>query len=372
MRIGFDANYIIYENAGIGRYSKELLSALLKNDRQNEFVIFANFVKHYDKRKQILEKIITASGHPHIKLKIIKLPAAWKDTLIYLGVPLRWLYREYLDIIHYPYFMGFPRFGFPKQIITIHDLAFIKFPNTVDRKLYNKWLKRTKLALNNSTNIVAVSKLVKKDIVKYFQTEARKISVVYNSASKTFKPSSSTVKQKYILSVATLEPRKNIITLVKAYHQLEDSTKSEYNLKLVGKIRWQANEIIDYIHQNNLSERVELTGFVGDNQLTTLYQNASLFVYPPLDEGFGIPPIEAMSSGCPVAVSDIPIFREIIGSAGLYFDPNNVSSLSLIIGKILAHTKLQQILIKRGISQSKKYDWDRSAKQLLKIYEEIY
>lgn len=371
MTIGIDANWLIYENSGIGRYSYELISALLKEDQKNRYILLANFVRHYQKRKEILENIVTKSGNNNVEIKITYFPSAWREKLISWNVPLNWLTRKSIDLYFTPYFSGAGKIPKgKKQIVTLYDMVYYRFPEHAGERLTKHWKRLTEKAIKNSDHIITISKSSKKDIIKYLKVDPQKITSTPISASNIFSYNPIEKKKNIILSVATLEPRKNLISLVKAYHLLPENIKKYYQLVLVGKIRWQSNELFEYIKANKLEDNIQWLGFIDDKKLAELYRQAKLFVYPSLFEGFGLPPLEAMQSGCPVLVSNNSSLPEIVANAGEYIDnpldPNEIKSK---IEKILLDNDYQTKLSKKGRERAKLFNWSKTAQETIRVFE---
>lgn len=373
MIIGIDANWLIYENAGIGRYSTELISTLLKEDRKNHYILLANFVRRYQKRKEILENIVTKLGNNNVEINISYFPSAWREKLISWNVPLNWLSRKQIDLYFTPYFSGAGRIPKgKKQIVTLYDMVYYRFPEHAGERLTKYWKKLTEKAVKNSDHIITISESSKKDIVKYLRVDPKKITSIPIAASNLFTYDPKEKKKNIILSVATLEPRKNLISLVKAYHQLPNKIRNNYQLLLAGKVRWESSELFEYIRANKLEDNIRWLGFVSDKKLAKLYCQAKLFVYPSLFEGFGLPPLEAMQSGCPVLVSNNSSLPEVVADAGEYIDnpldPNEIKSK---IKKILLDNDYQTKLSKKGRERAKHFNWSKTVLKTIQVFEKF-
>lgn len=258
-----------------------------------------------------------------------------------------------------------------KTVATIHDLSQFNVEAKYDkfRMFYIK--KVLPFFLKKAHSFVAVSGNTKSDVVKYYGFSPEKIAVVYNGYSPVFsKPQTEVPEKNYILYVARVEhPGKNHINLIKAYEQMDDSLKKEYDLVFAGPLKERSEEIVEYVKKSEDAERIKFLGFVQEDELADLYSQASVFVFPSFYEGFGIPLLEAMSSGVPVAASDRSSLPEIGGDAALYFNPENPDEICERIEKIIKDKDLADELRKKGLEQVKVFNWKDHADGILKAFE---
>ena len=251
---------------------------------------------------------------------------------------------------------------YSNRIVAIHDLSFLVHPSWFSKSyyLYYRWV--TPIFIRRSKKVITVSEFSKQEILRLTGISENKIEIIYNAVSADLngrQGANDVSRQPYILSVASLDPRKNTVRLVEAFKL--SGLDAKYYLVLVGKKDTIFNmQILDEILAN-------CVGYVSDEELASLYSNASLFVYPSIYEGFGIPPLEAMSLGCPVILSDIPVFREIFGDAACYADPGETESISDAMVHVLTHDDYRQQLYERGAERAKLYSWEQSARKLLAI-----
>jgi glycosyltransferase involved in cell wall biosynthesis len=224
--------------------------------------------------------------------------------------------------------------------------------------------------LKHSKHIITVSEFSKKEISSYFGIDESKISIVYNGVDEKFKPKKLENQERYILGVSSIAYHKNFISLIKAFLQLKDKSIKLYivgglNEKIFGK---NSSKVLDYIKNN---DNIRFLGRVDDNKLIELYSNAVCFVYPSLYEGFGIPPLEAQACGCPVVLSDIPVFKEIYGDSAVYFNPQDPLDIAEKIEMVIDDIELRNNLTQKGLNNAKKYTWENSAKQFFRIINEV-
>lgn len=248
------------------------------------------------------------------------------------------------------------------KIITIHDLSFFHRPQWFSKGYYYFYRIFTPLAARWSQNIITVSEFSKSEILKYLKIDKDKITVVYNGNSFTNSNSQNVEapNRKFILGVSSLDPRKNHRLLLRAFERIKD--QFDMDLILVGKSDKHFNfKLGDGIKL----DRVRFTGYVSDEELQNLYQNASLFVYPSLYEGFGIPPLEAIFHGCPILISDIPVFHEVFRDAAVYFDPLSEESLVAALKCCLNEGK--GICVNKRAKILERYSWKKSANRIMKL-----
>jgi glycosyltransferase involved in cell wall biosynthesis len=267
-----------------------------------------------------------------------------------------------------------------KVVVTIHDLAFKHFPQYFTKKDLRKLNFFSKLAINKSDHIIAISNATKRDILNFFpHIKPEKISVVYHGFTSELFERNITEKQnevvlskfnlkknEYLLYVGAIQPRKDLVTLVLAFEQL---AKTNLKLKLVigGDKAWQWEETFNRIEESPVKERIIVTGKLQFEDVSVLYRNAAVFVFPELYAGFGIPLLEAMASGVPVVSANNSSLIEAGGEAAIYFESGNVYELATKIESILANETLRLQMIENGREHVKDFSWEKCAKHTLDI-----
>jgi len=369
MRIGIITDSIDGKGGGIGVYVYNLIKNLNIIDKENKYYLIHYMRTDLDIYKSNKEIVI---HRPKIPLK----SAIWR-----YGILPRKLRNQGIDLIHDPYEIGPLSFDIPfKKIITIHDVTPLLFPKLyglIGIMLHKILYKKT---VRNVDKIITCSTFSKKDIIKYLKVSQEKIKVIYNAADEKFKPLKQKeiieVRQKYnlgaqfILYVGLLHPRKNIPSLIKAYHKLKKEGMGN-KLVIAGKRSGKYKEIFKTVERLNLQKNVIFTGYVPDEDLPALYNAADLFVYPSLYEGFGLPPLEAMACGTPVITSNTSSLPEVVGNAGIMIDPYDVDGLAKAMYKVLRNDRLRDDMIKKGLKRAKMFSWEKAAKETLDVYEEI-
>jgi len=256
---------------------------------------------------------------------------------------------------------------YKKKVVTIHDLGFLRYPQWCSKKFYYFYKFLIPRIAKNSLKIITDSKFSKKEILDIIGLNDSAIEVVYSGIAARFlnlnEGKSKNSNDNYILAVSSLAPNKNFPRVIKAFSKLYLE-----NMKLVitGVVNKNSagGRLLNLI---NNQKNVILTGYVNDDELINLYRQAKLFVYPSLYEGFGLPPLEAMACGCPCVVSKVASLPEVCGDAALYCDPYSIDDIADKISQLLVDEKLKAKLIKRGLERAKKYSWEKTAKEILKI-----
>ncbi len=361
MRILIDGSRVLIRNkAGIGHYTYELIKHLSMIDHGNEYTILVSTKNPIDLPQNIRR----------IQSK--------KWNLRYIPFDVERIKGKF-HIYHEPNYI--PRVFDGKIIVTIHDMSYRLYPQ------YHPYRRIALLRffehrMRAADKIITVSYNAKKEIMDILKVPEEKVSVVYNGVSKRFKPMKLSNEQKsiitevynlpeqFLLYIGTIEPRKNLVRLLEAFHQV----KSELNIKelklvLGGAKGWLYEDIFDRIRDLKLEQDIIITGYLPDEQLPILYNMALAFVYPSLYEGFGIPPLEAMACGVPVIGSNVSSLPEIIGEAGILIDPNEVNDLSDAIFRVVTSVELRQSMSQRGLVQAGKFSWDDCARGTLLVYK---
>lgn len=356
----------------MGRYIRAIL-AELKNqiattDHQYVLFVHKSDAKHF-------------ANFPR-SVKIILTRVKWHSFAEQIVMPY-FLYREHLDLVHFPYF-DVPVFYFKKFVVTIHDLTINKFKTgkATSLPLILYYLKLffyhvlMYLAVKRACRIITVSQAVRQEVIKTYDIDEEKVRTVYNGGEleeldeHETHPDMSLPGENYILYVGNLHPHKNLEALILAYDDLIKDKKYEaLKLVIVSPFDFFYVKLFDFLKNLKLENKVVFTGPIKNHKLRQLYQKASVFVFPSFSEGFGIPGIEAMNLGCPVIASDIPIFHEIYGRACVYFNPKNPVDLKGKIILLIENSTKRAELINLGLMQAKHYSWQNSARETFKIYE---
>ncbi|OGE19718.1 hypothetical protein A3D83_02460 [Candidatus Daviesbacteria bacterium RIFCSPHIGHO2_02_FULL_41_10] len=370
---GYEAN--VLQRLGSSQVAFELLRSLEKIDRENDYTILLPAPPLGDLPK-------TRVGW---KYKILKPKRLW--TRITLPLAL-YTARQKPDIFFSPTHY-IPRFAPTKikKVVTVFDLSFLHFPEMFIKKDLWQLKNWTKFSVMNADRIITISRFSQDDIVKQYGLAREKITVAYPGYdSEKFKIQNSKLKilkirkkynigDSYIIYIGTIQPRKNLERFIEAFSLVAEGGKLE--LVIVGKTSgegkqgWMYEDILKAPKELGIEDRVKFLGFVSTDDLSALLQGARAYIQPSLWEGFGIPVLEAMASGTPVIVSNTSSLPEVVGKAGLLIDPYSLDQIEQAIRTIVFDKKLQQKYSKEGIIQAKKFSWDKMAKEVLKVFEEI-
>ena len=350
---------------GVGLYTKRLVEALVRQKKADLFVSHFNFLGRQHKPD------VEGSYH----LETISFPERVYAKLHFYGIaPPIDLFRPKVDYTFFPNYVLWPTMRSRKTIVTVHDLSFVKFPEVVEVKNLAYLHKVVAPSVRKASVVLTVSETMKSEIVEHFHIPASKILVTHIPPSGIFYETSSLdvyslyniPTKKYMMFASTIEPRKNLSVLLRAYEKLPARLQKEYSLVIAGGLGWQSEDIAEDIKR--LQKRypnVVLTGHFSQTQAVALYQNASIFIMPSLYEGFGMPVLEAMITNTPVIASDIPVLREVCGDAGLFFPVHDETMLAHQIENLAGDVKLQKSLVKLGHKNLERFNWDSIAANLL-------
>lgn len=362
MRIGIDAHMLGDHSGGNESYYKNILDVL----DTSEFDIYIFVKRDYDATMYNNKyHVVQFKSHNPFVRNFVEIP---------------YLCKKYkLDLMHMQYFIPFIR---PCIFVSsIHDICFEHFRNIFTKKEYLRQKLLIPYAARKSKVIYASSKYSRNDIILHYGIDPSKILITYDAVNENYKRLSIDKKRskrlrdkfgignsRYFLSVCNLQPRKNLVRLIKAYKKYKLIDNSDYKLVIVGKKAWMYSDIIKEAVKNSKEGDIIFTDYVSDYDLVRLYNDAFMFVYPSYFEGFGIPPLEAMACGVPVAVSKATSLPEVVGNAGIYFDPFSIRDIVKAMKTIAENESLREEMIKKGFCQVKKFDWKKTSKIWLDGY----
>ena len=289
------------------------------------------------------------------------------------------------DLYHSHYFPLPPRevLGDIPRLLTISDLIPILFPNLVPAKVHYQFIKTINSIDINEDWIICISQQTKKDFCQYTSIKPERVFVTPLAASNKFYPISNLAiinsalehyripNCPYLLSIATLEPRKNLTLLIKCFCKIiTENPNLDLNLVLVGVSGWKNKDIFDIVEKNpQLKPRIIFTGYIPDSDLSAIYSGAIAFVYPSLYEGFGLPPLEAMQCGIPVITSNTSSLPEVVGNAGITIDPKQSDELCQAMLDVVNNSKLRAQMSLLSLEQASKFSWKKCAEQTIEVYK---
>ena len=376
MRIGFDVSQTGANKAGCGYMAHSLIQTLSQIDQENHYILYSNFGPDFwdpdhaqgtfNGRAANLERRFANFSHHRSKAFWDHPPPNFEEKL---GRP---------DIIHSNNYYCPTGLNNTRLIYSLYDLAFLEHPEYTTEANRLVCFNGVFEASLQADAIIAISQYTRQHFLAFFpHYPPENVHVVplasrfQNGSPAATKPTNLVVSSnQYWLSVATLEPRKNLRRLLQAYAALRNGRETDLPLVMAGGKGWLEDGLRDYIQELGIEQDVHLTGYVNDEFLQWLYKNCFAFVYPSLFEGFGLPVVEAMSLGAAVITSNITSLPEVCGDAAILIGPNDVNALAETMKRLENDSTLREQQQKKSLAQAKKYSWKKSAEQVLKIYLE--
>ncbi|NOU92955.1 glycosyltransferase [Paenibacillus sp. LMG 31456] len=377
MNVFLDAQSLLGTRSGIARYVECLGSQLSKDTGVNLFLAF-NQLANSIRENHVLE--IKRDFHLHLinsvyPYKVIR--RLCKPNFFY-QMPYDILAKNKADIYHGTNFTYTPSVK-AKSIITIHDLAYMRYPESTSDRIYKHHSNWVPFSARQCDQIIAVSQQTKSDIIELLNIPENKVDVVYHAAGDNFQfvPYTASIlekynlPEKYILFVGTLEPRKNLLGLLKAFYLLKKEYSCSEKLVIVGAKGWKFTPIFEWVQEHYLEEEVIFTGFIDDEDLPGLYSAASVFVMPSIYEGFGLPLLEAMQCRTPVIGSNVSSIPEIIGEAGMLLAPDDPMAWAEGMYGIVSDSTVRETYSQLAFERSKQFTWDKAAAETKQVYEKV-
>ena len=369
MRIAIDASTISTQG-GPRTYVLGLLDALLRLDTGDDYVVFYNDPCHLG-RFPAAREIVLPGKSPLARL--------WREHVL-LPLACR---RERIDVLHCPK-SAIPYFTPCPVVVTLHDLIPIKHPETEKAAARVYWRLQIPIAARRSSFIITDSEHARQEILTDFSCQPDRVrAVMLGFDPAMIRPRSreegETVRQRYrlparyLLYVGTIQPRKNLDTLISAYHELRASGNDHgHKLVIVGRKGWLYDRLFERIRELGLEEDIVFTGFVPDEDLPFIFDGAGVFLYLSLFEGFGLPPLEAMACGVPVIASDTTSIPEVVGEAGITLPPCDSSAVARAVQRILSDPAYAGELREKGRQRALRFSWDSAARETHAVYRQLY
>ncbi|NOZ27940.1 MAG: glycosyltransferase family 4 protein [Chloroflexi bacterium] len=368
MRFAIDARLVYYTKAGIGQYTIRLIRALAALNQEDQFFILQS--------RKHLKPIIKQPNFRRIGL--------WTPShnrFEQFALPIE-LLRIEADVLHSPDFIPPLYCRRFRSVITIHDLHFLIYPQflTEESARYYGQIDR---AVQHAHHIIVPSMATKQDTINLLGVPESKITVISEAANPLFRPMDRKralaraqerfpgLPSEFILFVGTLEPRKNLPTLLRAYQHLREAYKLDADLVFAGRRGWLVDDLFRQVDEMGLQDHCHFLGRVTDDDLLHLLNAARCLTLPAHYEGFGLPPLEAMACGTPVVVSNVASLPEVVGDAGLLVDPNNWEELAVALWRVLTDEQLANELRHRGLQRAALFSWERAAQETLAVYRQV-
>jgi glycosyltransferase involved in cell wall biosynthesis/ubiquinone/menaquinone biosynthesis C-methylase UbiE len=374
MKIAIDVSLAVGESAGVGSYTRGLLEGLASIDAENEYVLYSYLDSPPSPQS-------TFPPRPNFAFRMLRLEAEhWERIWSRADLPPREALGA-VDVLHSPFFNA-PREHHGALVVTIHDVSFLLQPqfHTEANRLH--CLQGTLNAALYADRIIAVSMRTKQDLMDYFAIPEERIRVIHEAPRKVYSPERNVevirgalerlgIFHNFILFVGSLEPRKNLKTLLQAYARYVKQHAGQEWLVVAGGKGWLNDDLSQVAAELGIAERVKFLGYVQEIDLRVLYSAAKLFVYPSIYEGFGLPPLEAMACGAPVITSNTSALPEVVGDAALLIDPHNSDELCQAMQRVLCDGDLRLRMRREGLTRAKLFSWEQTAEETLAVYWEV-
>ncbi|HEX6188706.1 MAG TPA: glycosyltransferase family 1 protein [Pyrinomonadaceae bacterium] len=364
-----DGYPLVWPKTGVGHYTFELVMELARLAPRHAFELIApaSFPA------EVLEQL---SSYPNLRAVSVKtnlITGRWWAV----GLPY-YVRRAGLDLFHGTNY-EVPLRNRERNVVTVHDLSIFSHAATHDRRMATRGRRRLRIMLRSAARIITPTEAIKRELIDTFKLDSKIVTVTPEAPRKAFRPmpagQTAEVRQRlgiagdFILCVGTIEPRKNLVTLVRAFAQLLRNTEHRPQLIVAGPKGWLTAEFDRAVAEADFGDRLRLIGYVGDEDLRALYSSCKAFVYPSLYEGFGLPPLEAMACGAPVIASRIAAHVETLGADAHLVDPADERALAQVLATLLENENERARLSRSGLERAAQFSWKKTAKLTLKIYE---
>ena len=371
MRVGLDAIPLASRLTGVGHYTFELARHLALVSTADQFELVSPFP--FDAPPpggQDLPPNLRA-----VRASVNSLGRRW----FAVGLPL-YARREGLDLFHGTNY-EVPLWGGAPSVLTVHDLSLLLHPSTHEPRLVRRGRRRLPLMARAASLIITPSESVRAEVTEHLGVPREKTVAIPEAPREVFRPAPAEearaarrrlgVEDEFVLFAGTVEPRKNLTTLVSAFAEVLRSTALRPQLVVAGGEGWLTGELHERVEQSGLRDRVRFTGYVTDEELCALYSSCGVFVYPSLYEGFGLPPLEAMACGAPVVASPVPSVTEAAGrDAALLVEPADARGLARALARLLGDVDERRRLSALGRERAAQFTWARTARSTLEVYRE--
>jgi glycosyltransferase involved in cell wall biosynthesis len=368
MNIGIFADWIGTQAGGIETYELGLIRALTQIDSQNSYQV-------YSCSERVFAKLFSES--PNFSYKVVN-P---KSKILRFSIGLtRQLMKDQPDVLHV---CSVPPFFTPSRyVMTVHDLASFVHPEYFPKATRMRLNMLIKKGIKGCEKIISISQATRQDILKFFDINPEKITVIHLGLDPCYKPVTERerinavlekyrIPANYILYTGRIQARKNITGLVKAYHILRSSMAVKLPLVLAGKGTWRYTEAAEEMERLGVKNDVIQLGHVAYSDLPYLYSGADVFVFASFYEGFGFPPLEAMACGTAVVTSNMTSIPEMVGEAAVLVDPYSPESIAEALRKVLSNEEFKKELIRKGLERVTKFSWEKTAEKTLSVYEQV-
>jgi glycosyltransferase involved in cell wall biosynthesis len=381
MDIAVDYTAAARQGGGIGRYTRELISALLAADAPHHYVLMAANAGLGDRWQREAVRLRALTDEDHLTLRTIPLTDDWVARLwqrLRVPIPAEWITGR-VGLFYSPDFVLPPLRRHTPALLTVHDLSFLRHPETFPDALRAYLEQAVPRSVERADHILADSHATRHDLITLMGVPPDRVTTLHLGVSSRFSPESAPDERAhlngkydlgsrpYVLAVGTVQPRKNIRRLIEAVDAL--AATHEVALALAGQPAWLSGPIMEAAAARDY---VRVLGFVADEDLPALYRQAEVFAFPSLYEGFGLPPLEAMACGTPVVASNASSIPEAVGDAGCLIDPLDVPALTHALDRLLTEAALRRDLRMRGLERAAEFTWARTAEAWLALVRKTF
>jgi glycosyltransferase involved in cell wall biosynthesis len=370
VHIAIDAHSVGTGLAGNETYAVNLVEALAEIDRENEYTVYVTKAEAVLRFEGRWPNVRVRRTLPHTPL--VRIPLT-------LSAELR---RRPVDLLHVQYTA--PPLAPCPVVATIHDLSFEHLPETFKLRSRVQLRLTVRATARRAAHVIAPSEFTRRDLIETYKLDPARVTTIPLAVSTLFRPVEDAgevervrrrygIEGEYVLAVGSIQPRKNLERLVRAYSSLraERGRSNLPQLVLVGKKAWLYGRTLKAVEEEGLAGSVVLTGYVSEGDLPALYTGALCFAYPSYFEGFGLPPLEAMSCGVPVLTGNLTSLPEVVGDAGLTVDPFDTEAIALALGRLIDDAALRASLRERGLRRARGFNWRATARMTLQTYGRV-
>jgi glycosyltransferase involved in cell wall biosynthesis len=370
VHIAIDAHSVGTGLAGNETYAANLVEALAEVDQENRYTVYVTRPEAFARFNGRWPNVRARRTLPHTPL--LRIP-------ITLSAELR---RRPVDLLHVQYTS--PPLAPCRVVATVHDLSFEHLPGTFKRRSWMQLRMTVRATVRRAAHVIAPSEYTRRDLIETYKLDPERVTAIPLAASPRFRPVTNVtelervrarygITREYVLAVGSIQPRKNLSRLVRAYSGLrrERGRSNLPQLVLVGKKAWLYGETLKAVEEEGVGDSVVLTGYVSEGDLPALYSGALCFAYPSYYEGFGLPPLEAMSCGTAVLTGDRTSLPEVVGDAGLTADPFDTGAIARALARLIEDAPLRADLGARGLQRASAFDWRDTARMTLQVYRRV-
>jgi glycosyltransferase involved in cell wall biosynthesis len=386
MRIGIDYTAAVWQGAGIGRYTRELIQEVIRHGQEFEYILFYAAGGLPADSQYLTDLRQLCAAHPHVAHKPLPFSprrAAQLWQRLRIPLPIEW-FTGRLDLLHSPDFVLPPTRA--RTLLTVHDLSFLVHPECHVPNMVRYLSSAVPRSVRRANRLFADSEATRADLERLLQCDPQHIEVVYPGVTPRFQPlpaeQTEPVRQRlglperFLLFVGTLEPRKNLVRLVEAFAMMRnrqdaDSWIRRMPLVLAGRRGWLYESVFETIERLGLSDAVRVLDYVDDKDLPALYNLAWTFTYPSIYEGFGLPALEALACGTPVVTAQNSSLPEVVGDAALLVPADDVVALANALERSVTDDALRVRLRSAGLQRAQEFTWQRAGQQVLACYRQM-